>query len=400
MNIPPVAALEIGTSHVRVLVGEAREDGHVTISGMGEVPSRGVRKGEVVEFDLALESVRSALHDAEERSPVKIGEVHLLVSGGEMLSMINRGSAPVYDSSEIQQEDIHKCLETARAVSLPTGRQLIHSIAQRYYIDDRHAVIDPLGMEGVKLSVDMLLLHGLRNRLRNTAKVVRSVPIEIRHVAFSGFCASLSSLTPEQKERGVLLIDMGGGTTDFVVYARNAIAWAGSLPVGGDHVTNDITHGLQVSKQQAEQLKESCGNALVDLSLRGQKISVPTELGVKDQFVPITDLHTIIHCRVEEIFHLIRNQLLKQELLHLLSSGVVLVGGGSVLKHVDVLGGKVFGMPCQVGKPLHFSGITTVTERPEYAAPLGMIRHGLSSLLREEQEKSPGRRLFEKFFSR
>lgn len=399
MNLPPVAALEVGTTVVRVLVGESRDDGQIMISGVGEVPSRGVRKGEVVEFDLALESVKDALREAEARSPVKIGEVHLMIAGGDIQSMVNRGSVPVREASEIEVDDVEHCLETAKAVSLPPQRQMIHTIAQRYYIDDHeeHAVVSPVGMEGTKLSVDMLLLHGIRGRLRNTVKVARSVPIEIRDVAFSGFCAALAALAPEQKERGVILIDLGGGTTDFVVYARSAIAWGGSLSVGGDHVTNDISQGLRLSLHQAEQLKITCGGALVDLSVRGQKVAVPTEIGVGDRFVPISDLHTIMHCRMEEVFQLVRDQMVKQDLLHLLGSGVVLVGGGSFMKDVDKLAAKVFGMPCRIGYPMHFSGMNAITDRPDYAAALGMVRHALSSMARDDRDLSLRGRLLSLF---
>jgi cell division protein FtsA len=354
------------------------------ITGLGEVPSRGVRKGEIVDFDLALESVKGGIEDAEQRSPVTIHEVHLVISGGDMQCIINRGGVPVQDlSGEIMPEDVEHCLDTARAVSLPPDRQSIHTIAQRYYIDDQHNVINPIGMEGTKLSVDMLLLHGLRGRLRNQVRVVRTVPVEVEDVAFSGLCAALAVVSPEQKEKGVLMIDLGGGTTDFVVYARSAIAWTGSLSVGGDHITNDIARGLRVSTVQAEQLKEEFGNALIDLSTRGQRIAVPEDVGAPDRFVSLNDLHTIIHLRAEEIFKLVRGRLEEQDLLPLLGAGVVLCGGGAHLKRVDQLAAKVFGLPSTVGKPRGFAGWTAITERTEYAAPLGMVRYGLSNQLRD-----------------
>lgn len=386
MNLPPIAALEIGTTRIRVVTGEAREDGQVMITGLGEVPSRGVRKGEIVDFDLALDSVKGGIDDAEQRSPVSIHEVHLVISGGDIQSLINRGSVPVQDpSGEILREDVEHCLNTARAVSLPPDRQAIHTIAQRYTIDDQHVVINPVGMEGTKLSVDMLLLHGLRGRLRNQVRVARTVPVDVEDVAFSGLCAALAVITPEQKEQGVLMIDLGGGTTDFVVYARSAIAWTGSIGVGGDHITNDIARGLRVSTAQAEQLKEESGNALIDLSTRGQRIAVPEDVGAPDQFVALNDLHTIIHLRAEEILHLVKQRLDEQDLLPLLGAGVVLCGGGAYLKRIDQLASKVFGLPSLVGKPRGFAGWTAITERPEYAAPLGMVRYGLSNQLRDSR---------------
>ena len=391
MNIPPVAALEIGTTKIRVVMGEAREDGVVMITGLGEVPSRGVRKGDVVDFDLAVESVRGALEDAEKRSQVSIHEVHLLLSGGDIQGLINRGSAPVQDpSGEITADDMDLCLDTARAVSLPHDRQLIHTIPQRYVIDEHHVVITPEGMEGAKLSADMLLLHGVRGRLRNTVKVVRTVPTEVEDVAFGGLCGALAVLSPEQKENGVVMLDLGGGTSEYVVYARGAIAWAGTLAVGGDHLTNDIARGLRVSIVQAERLKERYGNALIDLSERGQKIAVPAEVGVPDRHVYLNDLNTIIHLRVEEILTLVKQALVKEDLLHLLGAGAVIVGGVSHLRNVDVLARRVLGLPSQIGKPRNFSGWTSVTEQPEYAAALGMVRYGLSNMLRDGRMRRRG----------
>jgi cell division protein FtsA len=391
MNIPPVAALEIGTTRIRVVTGEAREDGVVMITGLGEVPSRGVRKGDVVDFELAVESVRSALEDAEKRSQVSIHEVHLLLSGGDIQGLINRGTTPVQEpSGEITLDDMDHCLETARAINLPHDRQLIHTIPQRYLIDDHQEVLTPAGMEGAKLSVDMLLLHGVRGRLRNTVKVVRTVPTEVEDVAFSGLCGALAVLSPEQKEKGVVLLDLGGGTTDFVVYARGAIAWAGTMAVGGDHITNDVARGLRVSTAQAERLKEGFGSALVDLSARGKKVAVPAELGVPDRHVFLNDLNTIIHLRVEEILQLVKQALVKEDLLHLLGTGVVMVGGVSHLRDVDVLARKVLGLPSQVGRPRNFSGWTSLTEQPEYAAALGMVRYGLSNMVRDGRFRRRG----------
>lgn len=393
MNIPPIAALEVGTSTVRVVVGEAREDGQIMITGSGEAPSRGIRKSDVIDFDNALSCIRRALQLADQNGPVRINEVHLVLSGAEILSARNRGTIPVEDDAgEICQEDIDRCLETARAVNLGHDRQVVHTICQRFYIDDSHVVTNPMGMEGSRLSADTLVVHGMRAQLRNTVKVVRSVPMEVQDVAFGGLCSALSVLTPEEKEKGVLLVDLGGGTTDCVVYAHHAIAWAGSLAIGGDHVTNDVARGLHVSIQQAEQLKEASGRAMVDYSMRSTKVPVPSDVRTTDCFVPLVDLHTIIHLRVEETLQLVKELLVEKELTHQLGAGVVLVGGGARLKDVSGLAAKVFGVPCRVGKPLNVSGLDALSESPEFAATLGMVRYGFSTAKKESM--SPGWRQF------
>lgn len=377
MSLPPIAALEIGTTKVRVLIGESREDGQIMITGLGEAPSRGIRKAEVVDFDVALSCVRSAIKMAEANGHVTIHQVHLVASGGHIQAMVNRGSVPVIDPSEITREDMEHAMDTARAVCLQQERVPLHTICQRFYIDDQHGVVSPEGMEGSKLSVEMLILHGVRGRLRNTVKVVRSVPMDVQDVAFGGLCSALAVLHPEQKERGSIVIDLGGGTTDFVVYAKNAIALAGSLSVGGDHITNDIATGLRIgSTGQAEKLKEKFGNAMLDISVRRKKVAIPEEVGSSERFVGVYDLNTIVHVRMEETFTMIRDLLDREGLLHMLGAGVVLCGGGSHLENVEKLAGKVFSLPCEVGRPRNVSGLATVTEGPEFAATVGMVRYG------------------------
>lgn len=389
MSLPPVAALEIGTSKVRALVGEAREDGQIMITGLGEVPSRGIRKAEVIDLEMALASVKSALRAAEESSQVNIAEVHLVVSGGHIQGLINRGSVPIpQPDREITAEDMEHALEIARACSLSNERATMHTITQRYLIDEHHSVLNPQGMEGAKLSVDMLILHGLRGRLRNTVKVVRSVPLEVQDVAFGGLCSALAVLSPTMKERGVLVIDLGGGTTDYLVYAQNCIAWAGSLALGGDHVTNDIATGLGLTTSQAEQAKELYGSAQADFSLRGQKVAVPSDVAGGDRFVSLHDLRTIAHLRMEETLSMIRDELVHQDLLHHLGAGVVLCGGGARLADMDKLAGRLFETVCRIGKPRLFSGSAAVLAGPEYAATAGMVRYAISAMQRSAQ--TPG----------
>jgi len=218
--------------------------------------------------------------------------------------------------------------------------------------------------------------------LRNMVKVVRSVQLDVEDVAFSGLCAALAVLAPEEKEGGVAVIDLGGGTTNYVIYANSAIALAGAFGVGGDHITNDIARGLRLSVAESERLKEDHGSAILDLGARNQKVSIPSEQGQPEKAVKLSDLHTIIYLRMEETFDLIKVQLQKNDLLHALGGGIVLTGGGAHLKNVVKLAEKVFGLPCRVGKPRNFAGLAAVTEAPEYAAPLGMVRYGFRMVRR------------------
>ena len=391
MSLPPLVSLEIGTTRIRAVIGEVREDGHIMITGLGECPSRGVRKGEIIDFDNALTCVRTALQTAEQSSDVIINQVHLLVSGGDVQGLVNRGSVPVMSANgEITQDDIDHCMETARAVSVSQDREVLHTICQHFYVDGQPGVVSPLGMEGIQLSADMLMLNGIRSRLRNTVRVVRSIPMEVEDVAFSGLCAGLATLSAEQKESGAAVVDLGGGTTDYVLYAGNAIAGAGSLAIGGDHVTNDIARGLRIPISAAERLKEESGGAMVSITTRGQQVSLPGAGAADGSFVKLTDLNTIIHARMEEMFELIRAKWEENHILHMLGAGVVLTGGGAHMKRVDELAEKVLGVPCTIGRPRDTSGLAVASEGPEFAAPVGMLRYGFKTAQRQESSKGFG----------
>lgn len=381
MATEPIVALEIGTSKVRAMVGDTRADGFISIIGLGECPSRGVRKGEVVDFDNAKASVQSALKQAEENSRTYLADVHLALSGGHIQSLTNRGTVPILTPNhEITAREINHVMQTGRAVTLPPDRDVLHTISRHFYVDDQNGVVNPEGMEGATLSVDMLILHGIRTRLRNMVRLIKSLKYEILDVVFSGLCSAQAVLTREEKTSGVALLDLGGGKTDYVVYANSAIGTAGSIAVGGDHVNNDIACGLRVSIVEAERLKHEHGQALVELAARSQKISVLADPPAIERVVRLADLQTIIYLRMEELFTLIRTRLQELKLLHLLGGGIVLTGGGARLPQVDRLAEKVFGLPCRIGLPHNVSGLGMVTEAPEYATTVGLIRYAFKSL--------------------
>jgi cell division protein FtsA len=388
MELPPFIALELGTTKVRALAGEARDDDHLMILGLGECASRGISKSEIIDFDAALSCARTALHLAEENAGVSIKQVHLLVKGGHVRTLVNRGSIPILNrGGEITRDDVEHVMDTARAVNLPGDQEILHSIGQHFYVDDQGGILNPEGMEGGKLAVDMLMIHGSRTRLRNVVKVVHSVPVDVQDVSFSGLCTALAVLGPEDKTQGALVLDLGGGATDYVAYAGGAIAAAGSISVGGDHVTNDLARGLQVTLPQAERLKEEFGSAVVDLAHRGDHVDLSGEGGAaaRSRFVRLGDLQTITSLRQEETFTLIREELERQDLLHHLGSGVFLTGGGAYLNKATVLAERVFNLPCQMGQPRDVSGLAVATDGPEYAAPIGMLRYAIRTARRTQR---------------
>lgn len=374
---PLVVALELGTTKTRALVGEPREDHHLMVLGLGECPSRGIRKSEIIDFESALESAREALAQAEANADVGIKQVCLLASGANILSRINRGSIPIVGSSEITREDIEHVMETARSVNLQGDYEILHSICQHFEVDNQKGVVNPEGLEGSKLTVDMLILHASRTWLRNLVKVAKSAGVDVQDVAASSLCAALAVLSQEDKTQGCAVIDLGGGSTNYVAYANQAIAAAGAFAVGGDHITNDLARGLKITLLQAERLKEEYGSATIDLHNRGQHVELTHEPGGRGRYVRLGDLQAITHARIEETLTLVRDELESKDLLPYLGRGIVLTGGGAYLKNVVELAEKVFNLPCQLGRPRDVSGLALATEGPEYAGVIGLLRYAL-----------------------
>ena len=366
----PIVALEIGTSRVRVFVGEGREDEGLMITAVGDSASSGMRKGEMYHFESVCACVETALRQAEEAANLTINEVYLAMSGSQIEGMPNRGEIPV--DGEITQDHVDHVLRVAREVTLPADRQVLHSIVGQYSVDGLCGVM-PVGMVGKTLAVDVLLVHGLYSRMINLVRVVKARKLEVADMLFSGLCSAMAVLSADQKRQGALLIDLGGGTTDYVVYAQEKIADAGVIGVGGDHVTNDIARAFCVSTNEAEALKLQHGDAMVSAAGRTRRIPLPQAAGEGPRTAKQSDLQTIVHLRMEETFGLIRARLQQRNLLHLLGGGVVLTGGGAHLKNVDQLAQKVFGLPCEIGVPRNVSGLAANLAVPEYATGVGAV---------------------------
>jgi len=377
----PIVALEVGTSKVVALVGEKREDGHIMITGMGEYPSSGLRKGEVIDYENAVVCTRGAIQAAEESGRVNIRQVYLAVSGGHIQSLTNRGITPVRGpAQEITQEDVDNVMDLAGSISLPHDREVLHSLCKHFGVDDQERVANPVGLEGARLCVDMLILHGVRNLLRNTVKVARGLQVDVADVAFAGLCSALAVVTPEQKRSGVLVIDLGGGTTDYFAYADNVVATAGCLGIGGDHVTNDIALAFNIPISQAESLKRRSGSALIDPLVMSQRVKIPAEMGFTGRSVSVKALHSVMNARLSETFHLIRAETEERGVLHQFGGGVILTGGGAHMSGIVELAEKELGLPCTIGKPVHVSGLSAARDRPQYASVVGMVEYGFRTM--------------------
>ncbi len=381
MAIPPVVGLEIGTSKTIALVGELREDGHVMIIGMGERESAGVRKGEIVDMGQTQACVRAVLEQAEENARVHIGQVHLAVTGGHIQSMVNRGTAPIMDREHgVTEDDMDQVVHVAGAVNLAQDREILHTICQHYRVDGQEPVVNPEGMDGAWLELDMLALHGIRSRIRNAVRIVESLSMDAGEVVFGGICAALATLTTEQKKSGVIVVDMGGGTTDYLAYADGVVAAAGAIGVGGDHVSNDIALAFNIPMARAERLKREHGSAIPDPAQASRRVSLPAEVGFPSRSISISALQTVIHARCDELLGMIKARLEKAGVPSRIGAGIVLTGGGSRLTGIGTLAGRIAGLPCHTGRPRNLSGLTLATDGPEYTVCAGLIKYAFMCL--------------------
>ncbi|MGI8605186.1 MAG: cell division protein FtsA [Verrucomicrobiales bacterium] len=370
------AGLEIGTSKICVVVGEAKSDGAIKILGVGQAPSRGVRKGEIVDFETAQTCLHDALVRAEDRSDVMIKNVVLSVTGPHLESLNNRGRLTIpEDQNEITEDDLAEVKEIARDVAIPEQNVFLHSIIRHYIVDGQDKVINPVGMLGRKLEADYHIIHGIRNRIQNTIRCVREIPLEVEDVVFAPIAAAQIVLTSAAKEQGALLIDIGGGTTDYVLYADGAVAQSGSIGLGGDHLTNDISIVLKVPLSRAEKLKIEEGNCSLEAPATHGRITMEGDAHFSGRTVDRELLNGVINSRMTEIFELVRNRLLRGEGFDACSAGVYLTGGTSLLKGVATQAEEVLGLPVHRPNTAPISGLTATFENPQYATPIGLIRY-------------------------
>jgi cell division protein FtsA len=387
-NSSIIVGLEIGTSKVCAVVGELNAEGALNIVGIGQSRSRGVRKGEIVDARVVEEDVRHAIVEAEQMADVEIRSVYLGVTGGHIRGFNNRGMHPVVSADrEITNDDVLDVVKNAKAINLPQDNTVLHAIRQHFFVDGQDGVKDPVGMLGARLEVDVHVVHGHLNRLQNAIRVVKGMQLDVEEVVFNGLASSLAVLSPEQKELGALVIDLGAGTTDYVVYSGGVIKHTGVLAVGGDHVTNDLAFGLKVPQGRADQLKIENGHALMDEALAGQKMNITSDLGLPLNTVNLGHLRRIMSLRLEEIFQLIAQDVAQADLLDYLRSGVFICGGGARIAGITHLAEQVMGLPTTIGKTTCISGLKSTLDQPEFASAIGLVKFG--SLKHRRQDVRP-----------
>ncbi len=383
-----IVGLDIGTSKVCAVVGELTDHGEVSIVGLGQAKSRGVRKGEIVDFAVAQEDIRNAIVEAEQMADVEIRSVYLGVSGGHIRGFNNRGFHPVASHDrEIIQDDVEDAVKNAKAINLPAENRIIHVVRQHFLVDGQDGILNPTGMFGARVEVDVHVVHGLFNRLQNPIRAVKALQLEVEDIVFNGIASALALLTTQQKELGTLIIDMGSGVTEYAVYTRGVIKHTGVISVGGDHISNDLAYGLKVPLGRAEQLKIDYGSAIVDDRAKGQSIALSNDLGMQERTISLEHLRRIMAARVEETFEIIAQELDEAGLLNQIREGVVLSGGCSRIPEMQKAGGRVFGLPVFIGRTHSISGLKSALDQPEFATGIGLARYGSFEMRKRAGQK-------------
>jgi cell division protein FtsA len=369
--------LEIGTTKICVVVAEGRSEDQISILGVGETPSRGIRKGEIVDMATATECVREAILDAEEKTNVEIRNVWVAITGGHLRSLNNRGIHTLPQPRQIEQEDLDMVQVNAKEVSIPPQNVFLHTILQSYHLDGNRNVIDPLESEGGQLEADFHIVHGMKTRIHNTLRCVEALKLDIEDVVLSSLASAQVVVTQHQKDLGVLVIDIGGGTTDFLVYQDGSVRHSGVLAIGGDHVTNDISVGLKLPIARAEMLKIREGAAIDPSESHGGVISIKNDPGFLGCEIDRRSLETIIHCRIQEIFELVRDDIMRScgDLISLLGAGVVITGGCARMPGIAEVASGVLDQTVRVTTAKNVGGVLQTFENPQYSTAIGLTKY-------------------------
>jgi len=385
-----IVGLEIGTSKVCAVVGELNPNNSLNIIGLGQSKSRGARKGEISNATTAAEDIRNAIVEAEQMADVEIRSVFLGVSGAHVTGFNNRGVHTVVSADrEITEDDLDDVIKNAKAVNVSADNYIIHAVRQHFLVDGQEDVASPVGMVGSRLEVDMHIIHGKFNRLQNPVRAVKGLQLEVDAIVYNGLASSLAVLSREQKEMGSLVIDIGGGTTDYVIYHGGIIRHTGVISVGGDHVSNDLAFGLKVPLGRAEELKIKHGSALWDESENKETIASHQQRGFPSRGINLGHLRRIMSLRLEETFQLIAEDIANAGLLNHLTGGIVLCGGVSRTPKLAALAERIFRVPISVGRTHSISGLKSALDQPEFSTGIGLVKFGTF-----QQRKRSGGKLF------
>jgi cell division protein FtsA len=370
-----IVGLDIGTTKITCIVGELTPDG-LDVVGIGTQPSRGLRKGVVINIDATVASIRRAVEEAELMAGCEITSVYAGIAGGHIRGFNSQGVVAIKDQ-EVRQSDLERVLDAARAINIPQDREILHVLPQEFIIDEQDGIREPLGMSGVRLEAKVHIVTAAASSAQNIIKCCAKTGLSVADIVLEPLASAEAVLADEEKELGVALVDIGGGTTDLAIFVNGAIQHTSVIPIGGGHLTNDIAVGLRTPMQEAERIKVRHGSAQSGLLDRDETIEVPSVGGRPPRVLSRRILCEIIEPRVEEIFQLVRHEIQKAGHEDLLASGVVLTGGSTLLHGMPELAEEVLGLPVRRGVPRGVGGLVDVVKSPQYATAVGLLHYGM-----------------------
>ena len=373
-----VVGIDIGTNKICCLIAEARESGGADVIGIGTSPSRGLRKGVVVNLEATVEALKAAVEEAELMSGCAVEKAYVGIAGGHIRSFNSRGVISISGrDKEVTRDDIRRVVEAAKAVSIPQDREVLHTLPQEFVMDGEEGLRHPEGMSGSRLEALVHIVTASVSSVQNIVNCVNKAGIMVADTALEQFAASDAALTPDEKEMGVALVDIGGGTTDIAIFERGSIWHTAVLPTGGDHVTNDIAVGLRTPIPEAERLKKKYGCAIATMAGEDEPLEVPAVGGRKPRVLSRRTLCEIIQPRSEETFNLIHNEITRYGFEKSLNAGVVLIGGGSMLAGIAEIAEQIFDLPVRCGTPAGVGGLTDGIASPAFCTAVGLVLYGL-----------------------
>jgi cell division protein FtsA len=386
-NNKRIVGLDIGTSKVAAIVGELAPGGDLEVIGIGSHPSRGLKKGVVVNIESTVQSIQRAVEEAELMAGSNIDAVYAGIAGSHVRSINSHGIVAIRDR-EVYQQDVERVIDAAQAVAIPADQKVLHIIPQEYLIDNQEGVKEPLGMSGVRLEAKVHLVTCAVNAAQNIEKCIERCGLAVRDIILEQVASSYAVLSDDERELGVCMVDIGGGTTDIAVFTDGAIRHTAVIPIAGDQVTNDIAMALRTPTQNAEEVKIKYACALTQLARAEETIKVP---GVGDK--PAKELSRqalaeVVEPRYEELFKLVQAELRRSGFEDLVASGIVLTGGSSKMEGVVELAEEIFHMPVSLGHPKYITGLNDIVRNPVYATGVGLLLYGQS---REEETHVRGR---------
>lgn len=394
-----IVGLDVGTSTVTCVVGEPREEKRLEIVGMGVSESRGIKRGVVVNLEAAVESIKKAVDEAELTAGVSIDVAHLALSGPHIKGFNSRGVIAVAGKNrEIAKEDVRRAIEAAKAVALPTGREILHVLPQDYLIDEQEGIVKPVGMFGTRLEVNVHIVTGTAASTQNLVSCVNRAGLTVEGTVVQQLAAAEAVLTEDEKELGVALVDIGGGTADIAIFERGSLWHTGVVAIGGDHFTSDIAVGLVTPMPEAERIKRKSGCALSSMVDENATIDVASVGGRKSRLMARRILSEILQPRAEELFHLVWDEIRRAGYERSLKSGIVLTGGGAILEGLPEIGEQIFDLPVRRGAPVGVGGLSDHVNTPAFGTPVGLVKWVHGRALSEPRKSSTGIAVFREKF--